>query len=364
MSYNRFLELLLRKKSGELSAAEQQELNGFLSNNPNYHELSGMVDQLYETPLKEIKEVDKTYLRKKWNALKQKTTGLPSKSNTPKLQKAGRVKYFYVAAASVAAVLLVGVFYFLNLSEISAKDVVVTTKMGSRTSMKLPDGSTVWLNAGSEISYGEDFGKSGRDVKLSGEAYFDVTHDADHPFVVHTDNFNIKVLGTAFNVKAYATDNESEATLVRGLIELSINNGDSRKITLKPNEKLIFKNTGIDNQKADNSKQGALPGKDTKPEIKITGLQTPFKDSVAVETQWLNDCLAFRDYKFRDIALMISRWYGVAVEIKDESLLEKEFSGLFKDESVEQVMHALKLAGGFTYTISKNKITIEPSGQQ
>ncbi|ANH83567.1 hypothetical protein A8C56_23645 [Niabella ginsenosidivorans] len=351
MSYNRFLELLLRKRSGELSADEQQELNGFLSDNPGYFELSGIVDQLYEAPLKGIKEVDKTYLRKRWEALKEKTAELPARSAVIRSTAQSRLKYL-LAAASVAAIVLLSVFYFVNRDKVNAKDVVVATRPGSKSSMKLPDGSVVWLNAGSEISYGKDFGKTSRDVKLSGEAYFDVTHDSDHPFIVHTNNFDIKVLGTAFNVKAYSSDQESETTLVRGSIELNLNNGDARKILLKPNEKLIFKSPGNFGKEA---VAGAL-----KPEIKITGLQTPFKDSATVETQWLHNCLAFRDHKLKDVAQMISRWYGVTVEIKDDSLKEKEFSGLFKDENVDQVMHALKLAGGFNYTIDKNKITIVP----
>ncbi|SDD03577.1 FecR family protein [Niabella drilacis] len=353
MSYNRFLELLLRKKSGALSAEEQEELNGFLGNNPNYQELSGMVEQLYETPLKEIREVDRTYLRKRWDSLKQRTAQLPAGAgNQAPAGKTRRMRY-YMAAASVAALLLVGAFYFQRRGLTTTRDTVVATKMGSKTSMKLPDGSQVWLNAGSELSYDKDFGKVNREVHLSGEAYFDVTHDAEHPFIVHTNSFNIRVLGTAFNVKAYTSDKESEATLVRGSIELSMNNEDTRKILLKPNEKLVFK-------KADDSREKTVRGESAMPEIRVTGLQTPFKDSVTVETQWLHDCLAFRDHKLKDIASMISRWYGVTVEINDADLKEKEFSGLFKDESVEQVLHALKLAGGFDYTISKNKITIVP----
>lgn len=354
MSYNRFLELLLRKKSGALSAEEQDELNGFLGNNPNYQELSGMVDQLYETPLKEIGEVDNTYLQERWNALKNKTAQAPATQMiSARTGKTRRLRYYYVAAACIAAIVLSGVFYYLNRSDVTGKDVIVATKLGSKTSMKLPDGSTVWLNAGSEISYGEAFGKTSRDVKLSGEAYFDVIHDADHPFIVHTNNFDIKVLGTAFNVKAYPSDKESEATLVRGAIELSLNHEDARKLLLKPNEKFVFK-------KAESSGQKVLQGNGPKPEMKITGLEKPFNDSLTVETQWINDCLAFRDAKLKDIALMISRWYGVSVEIKDEGLKEKEYSGLFKDENVEQVLHALKLAGGFNYTVNKNKITIVP----
>ncbi|HMR82733.1 MAG TPA: FecR family protein [Niabella sp.] len=353
MSYNRFLELILKKKSGKLSSKEQDELNRFLLDNPSYYELSGMVDQLYSVPINEIKEVDQTYLQKRWVSLKNKakikeTPGGKVTSG----QKRFRLRYFYLAVTSIAAVLLLAVFLLLNQHDFSAKDVVVATKMGSKTSMRLPDGSTVWLNAGSKISYSDDFGKKSRDVQLSGEAYFDVAHDAECPFVVHTQDFDIKVLGTTFNVKAYEGDGESQTTLVKGLIELSINNKDAEKIILRPNEKLIVKNPRKIEKETVMGKPNATA------EIKITGLEKSFHDSQAIETQWLDNCLAFRDSKFKDVAVLISRWYGVSVEIKDEKLNDKEFSGMFKDESLEQVMHALKLAGGFDYTIDKNIVTI------
>jgi ferric-dicitrate binding protein FerR (iron transport regulator) len=353
MSYNRFLQLLLKKRSGELFPDEQAELEDFLTSNPGYYELSDLVDQVYDTPLNKVKGLSKAYLRKRWNALKKRTYKINEPGDNYGKTRAFRpLKYYYIAAASVAAVIFLNILILSYQRKFAAKDVIVATKMGSKTSMTLPDGSTVWLNAGSKISYGKDFGKASRSVRLSGEAFFDVIDDSKCPFIVNTANFDIKVLGTAFNVNAYLTDNKSEAVVVRGLIEVSLKDKDSRKLLLAPHEKFIFKRT-------DNMDKGSNSGQSMN-EIIITKPEKPFKDSATVETQWLHDCLAFRDDKLKDIALMISRWYGVSVEIKDKQLEEKKFSGLFKDESVEMVMHALQLAGGFHYTIDKNKITIIP----
>src|SRR5439155_8152 len=109
------------------------------------------------------------------------------------------------------------------------------------TYMVLPDGTQVWLNAESRITYSNTFNKSLREVNLEGEAYFDVTHDAAHPFIVHTSSIAIKVLGTAFTVKSYASDKTIEATLLRGSIEVVKNNDPSApKVILRPHEKLVF----------------------------------------------------------------------------------------------------------------------------
>lgn len=352
MSYNRFLELLLRQKSGEVTLRETEELNQFLEDNPEFIEVTGIVDQFYDSSLKEVKEIDESYIRERWASLNERIQ-LSVKPEPGSIKKINSKRIRNIAiAASVIGVLFSGL-YFLNASnpeKQEAKDVVLTTNMGSKSNMKLPDGSTVWLNAGSEISYGSDFGKTSRDIQLSGEAFFDVVHNDKLPFVVHTQHFNIKVLGTAFNVRSYPSDAESQATLLRGKIELSFNNDNTSKIILKPNEKLIFNAGTIKKSEKENGP--------AKTDIKISGLERPFKDSMTVETQWLNDKLAFRNMRLEEVAALISRWYGVSIEINDSELKDKEFSGLFEDETVKQVMEALRLTGGFHYTMNKNKITI------
>jgi ferric-dicitrate binding protein FerR (iron transport regulator) len=118
----------------------------------------------------------------------------------------------------------------------------VFTAVGSRTHMTLPDGTKVWLNAGSRIHYEKSFGEQGREISLVGEAFFDVASNPKKPFIIHTAKLDIRVLGTSFNVKSYPSDKTTEATLVRGMIEVSILDRPADKIVLKPNEKLIVTN--------------------------------------------------------------------------------------------------------------------------
>src|SRR5205085_10891901 len=82
----------------------------------------------------------------------------------------------------------------------------VMTKPGSKSKLQLPDGTQVWLNSDSKITYGESFMGATREVQLSGEAYFDVVKDKEHPFIIHTQSIDLKVLGTAFNVRSYANE--------------------------------------------------------------------------------------------------------------------------------------------------------------
>ena len=149
-----------------------------------------------------------------------------------------------------AAVFLVASIGFLYENYSSKKEVSVaavartfSTKSGERKKITLSDGSTVLLNAKSSISINARFNQNNREVVLNGEAYFDVVHNKDKPFKVHTNEFNINVLGTAFNVRAYSDEISSEATLIRGLITMEAVNGNGGTITLKPSQKVTFYKT-------------------------------------------------------------------------------------------------------------------------
>jgi len=112
------------------------------------------------------------------------------------------------------------------------------TLAGEKRIFILPDKTRVILNAASELVLAADFGKTERSVTLTGEAFFEVSHNKNLPFLVNTNNFQVKVLGTKFNVKAYPHE-PNEATLIQGSIELHLNNSTKKAVLLKPDEKLI-----------------------------------------------------------------------------------------------------------------------------
>ena len=118
----------------------------------------------------------------------------------------------------------------------AADTAILSTKKGSTTQAQLPDGTMVWLNAASAISYSKDFGKR-RELTLSGEAFFDVTRDSTRPFIVQTKYLTIKAVGTAFNVMSYFEDNRDEVSLIRGEVEV---NYPGFSLVLKPDERFSF----------------------------------------------------------------------------------------------------------------------------
>lgn len=166
-----------------------------------------------------------------------------------------RIRTFWLAAAALTGILISiwSIHYFNQAPKPQPTNEIVANK-GSRTRTLLPDGSIVWLNAGSTLKYDPAFDGPQREITLNGEAFFDIAPLAGRPFIVHAANIDIKVLGTAFNVKSYADDKTVETTLLRGLVQLSRQDlPDAKPILLRPHQKLVIEkqvtNTGSDSKR-------------------------------------------------------------------------------------------------------------------
>lgn len=229
----------------------------------------------------------------------------------------------------------------------------ISTRLGSKTRIQLPDGSIVWLNAGSKLVYDKDFGKEERQVNLTGEGFFDVVKDSARPFIVRTSNLEVRVLGTIFNVKAYPEDKSSETSLIRGRLEVSIKSRPLDKIILSSNEKLVVENkTGV-------AVDSVTAQKDF-PMMSLNQIKHNPLDNSVNETQWIDNKLVFDNEAFSDIAVKMERWFGVEIEIIDSSLLNKRMTGKFEKENVEQALEGLAYASTVSFVFERqgNKIII------
>ena len=289
-------------------------------------------------------------------------TDQPGHSRTRK-----RRRFIPIAAGCVAAVGLLAGFLLYRphpAQTVNGNPAVapriseVITREGSRTNLYLPDGTRVWLNAASRITYARDFGgTAGREVTLSGEAFFDVTHNPVKPFLIHTTRVDIKVLGTSFNVKSYPADKTTEAVLVKGSIEVDIHNKTNKKVILKPNEKLIV----------DNDDSASLQQRKVLPRVGNFAMHSPVTilkpnyeptTGAMIETSWVNNKLIFRDETFEDLARQMERWYGVTIRLEKPELKQLQFTGSFEQETIRQALDALKLTAAFNYSLSGNEISI------
>lgn len=246
-------------------------------------------------------------------------------------------------AASVLVLLAVGAWWWHSSpSEKPAPLAQMVTEKRMRSQVLLPDGTRVWLNAGSKLDYPKQFAAhTPREVTLEGEAFFVVTADAERPFRVHTKTFQVRVLGTSFNIRAYPQEDSAVTSLVQGAVEVVLKNADNQVVSLKPNEKLTVPVLQV----AAETHTVAAPA----PMVIYKSKLSPVQDSVLTETAWVQNKLAFKHLELEKVAVMLEEWYGVEIGFKDNRKKQLYFSGVFESESLEQVLNALETTLSFTW---------------
>lgn len=195
----------------------------------------------------------------------------------------------------------------------------ITSPPGIRSQVILPDGSNVWLNASSTIRFSVPFNNETRNVDLLGEAFFEVKKNPENPFIVHSGNVKVKVLGTRFNCKAFDEDSTIEVTLEEGKIALNIQSKtETNEVEMKPGDHAIVSK-----------------GRD---------VATIKSENICKYVAWHKGKLVFDNTPMTEVAQMISRWYGVNVIVKDPEIINYRFTTTFENEPLFEVIELLKLS--------------------
>ncbi|HEY9543568.1 FecR family protein [Prevotella sp.] len=236
---------------------------------------------------------------------------------------------FVLPLAMGASVWLLASSYYARSSEMMQCNV----GNGTTDSLLLSDGTRVKLNAGSTIFYPKSFNSyaSKREVYLEGEAHFEVSKDADHPFIVHTGNLSIKVLGTHFNVKAYPNDETITTTLEEGRVQVA---GMNHSEVLEPNEQLLY---------------NRFSGK----------MRKLLVDSDKYKA-WINGDLNFEQAPLRNVLRELGRKYNVEFNVSPSVDMNRTYTMSFKnDERIDEVMTVIsKIAGNLVFHHKQQSITL------
>ncbi|QNL48670.1 FecR family protein [Olivibacter sp. SDN3] len=343
MNNNRIIILLTRKMAGEISDREQEELSKLLAENPEAIYYEEFVSELWHHKEDQSSDASLAYQRHKKRFGEQLDFDSAEKKNT----------FAYGLAACLLCLVLTGIFWKLFLTE-SASDAFteIIAEKGVRKKLHLPDGTAVWLNADSRLSY-NDFEKEGeRLVNLTGEAYFDVTKNKHKPFIIKTDKLAISVLGTAFNVKAYPNDQQTEATLISGAIELAIKDRPKEKIQLKPSEKVeVLHNDQVikPNKKGEGSLVFTLSN--------LSKVQMKDQEYIQ-ETSWIENKLIFKNERMEELLPKLERWYNVNIRISDPKIRQYRYTANIAGEDIKQLLDAMQLVKPFQYKIEEQEILI------
>ena len=244
-------------------------------------------------------------------------------------------KWYYIAG--IVVIFMISVFSYW-LGEVNLKknfeQMVVEAPLGSRTKLYLPDGTLVWLNAGSRMTYSQGFGVDNRKVELEGEGYFEVKRNEKVPFFVKTKDLQLQVLGTKFNFRDYPEDHEVVVSLLEGKVELSNLLKKEKEAILAPDERAMLN--------------------------KANGLLKVESVTASNASQWTDGYLFFDEELLPDIAKKLERSYNVKIHIANDSLKTFRFYGNFvrREQSIQEVLEALASTEKMQYKIEERNITI------
>ncbi len=370
MTNDRIWILLARKLSGEATSTELEELDQLSEHSPNAEKVIEQVGDWWSLDVGADTEfLEATYfahlerMKDKGFQLNEQPlaeqTEMEEEIVEEQVQKSFPIRQLLVSAVFVTILALCWVFFKPSTvaSPVPGKAAEVSTRNGARSKILLPDGSNVWLNSGSKITYSKDLDTgSSREVYLSGEAFFDVVRNEKRPFIIHTAKMDVKVLGTRFNVKAYKEDKTTETSLIKGSVEVFLKSNPSRKYRLVPNQKLVL----LNDLPSDAAKKVApVALKDEAVSlIEIRPLTYLHGTETDIESSWTKNILSFEDEPFVEVAKKMERWYDVQFEFKNKSWEQQFLNGSFEKESLEQAMKALKYSTGFKYKIEGHRILI------
>lgn len=245
------------------------------------------------------------------------------------------LKRFYriVAAASILlAITFSGAYYLGKNNPFNQSSVQTYSSITGKSKVILPDGTEVWLHSNTTLSYNSKFTTNTRDVDLHGEAYFSVAHDANKPFIVHSDGAAVLVHGTKFNVNSYSSSPNIIVSLYEGSVSMNAGNKD---IMLKPGEEGFFD--------------------------KLYRTLEVKKGDVEFAKSWTNDQLRFENKNLRYVCRYLSKWYSVDIDIDPAIADNQSYTFTLRGENLEEIIRIMSRINSIDYQFNdENKLTLKP----
>ena len=321
-------ELITRCLNGSATEEDKQDLLNWINLSKENEKFYFTMKDLYEAgSWKNLRYEAKT--TQNWDQLKTRI-----ENNNPEMTKKPVIflQILKYAAVLAAGVLISAMFLRPDKSKIINPDFTnqIVTGIGERTQLVLPDGTKVWVNSCSSVSYQYDYGTSTRSVYLEGEAYFKVAKNEKLPFIVHAAGVSVKALGTSFNVSAYDNDNELSAVLLEGSISFEQMQSGNTEI-LKPGEKISYsrtsKNFNIENVNAQ------------------------------AYVAWSTGETRFEHLKMEEITKRLQRIYHVTFILENEKIKNMHFTGTFRNyESLDQILKVINTNTNLNFKLVRDTV--------
>ncbi len=330
MAIKRIKHLIINLLTGSSSMAERAEMAKWMSSEDAERDSK----EAWESASKDI---DSSLKNKIWNDIRLKIKNAHTEPTPARHISRHRI-YSIPKVAAFIAVILCSTFttHFLYSNFIEQKESTASNlytfevESGQKGSMRLADGTVVYLNAASKISFAGNYNSKNRVVKLDGEAYFKVAKNPNKKFIVTCNGVDIEALGTEFNVKAYPTDSIITTTLAKGKVKVYNN---KHSVTLLPQGVATY------NMRHQTIKKSTI-------------------DNIEIADFWRKGQLVFDADPLSSIAQTIQRMYNVKLYIKDTKLKNMKFTGTIRNNSLDNVLDVMSQSYPLTYTITDSVITI------
>ncbi len=328
MDKDQFLLLATRVLSGNAEAGEEQELRSLIQAHPELREIYEQYTRYWQADREASSSAVEAALARTWEKIHTETTV----QEQPAIRSFRRI-YQIAAAAAVAGILLLAGWLYRSGKNDRPEMLVSHNPRGVRSTISLPDGTRVWLGGDSRLEYPAAFTGNKRELKLEGEAFFEVFHNREKPFVVHLRSGDVRVLGTSFNIRSYLGDSEMFTSVSTGKVAFVPAARQYRdSVFLTPGRKLRY-----------------LPASDE---------STVSETDAFADRAWTEGTLVFTAEPLADITLRLERFYGRKIVFRDEKYRKYRYTGTFRNSTPEQIIHYLSRTKAFPYTISDTAILI------
>ena len=321
-------QLLLKSLSGTISPEERETLTAWINQSKENKKLAEDFTILWKHSKNDTLP-ENFQTKEEW----QKLEAAIQKTELPRGKEIilkRHVPWLKIAASVTLLAVCSGLLYVLFFSQ----ETILKESHDTIVEVVLPDGSEVWLNRNSRLTYQDDFNKENRLLKLEGEAFFDVRKNPQKPFVVQTGKAQIEVLGTSFNVEAYTGSTETEIFVVTGLVSFS-NLSDSKALTVKPGEAGVLKNENLS--------------------VISQGQQL---NALA----WKENRLIFKKATLSEVVGVLEKYFNVDIEVKNENVLRCRFTGSFDKPSLSEIIEALGVSLDLNIVEQRNVYLVEGNG--
>jgi len=322
--------IIVKYLTKSASMEEEKELLTWLSQSEDHRSLFRSLKDAYDLGQFE-NHLNGSETAKEWEKLLRQIKPV---AKTTRAINPFRVLLRYAAIFVLGLMCMKAVdIYFIKKQSATVNEFVTQVETGKseRSKVTLPDGTVVWLNACSAISYNQDFGKKTRRINMKGELFFEVRKDFSKPFLVCTDNLTYHVTGTSFNVYSFDNDNIESLVLVDGAVTLEFGN---HRTEVKPGEIVEFDKTVR----------------------KLSSQQT----NTAIHTNWRFGDLMFERMTFEELAKRLERNFNITFVFENEKVKKESFGGTFRHyDSLETILKVISISTPIKYRIEKDTVYIK-----